>query len=165
MLWCSGHTHFVIQTITPETVRWYQFLIWFPMKYWDFPVKSKSILPLVVTREITIFIFTVSKNRTFYEFWVKSLGKGLKCTILVWNYSEDINVPRWNRWRHLLRWPNAFSARDIRRTITAAFSLRRCLALYCFKCYLASFSRYKTMFYQILCPLNTLNKTKLTRNG
>ena len=43
---------------------------------------------------------------------------------------------------------------------TAAFSLRRFLAFHCFKCYLASFYRYT-----ILCRLNTLNKTKLTRNG
>ena len=65
-------------------------------------------------------------------------------------------------WRHLLRWRNAFPARD---SLTAAFSLCRFFAFYCFKCYLASFSRYKTVFYPILCPLNMLNKTKLTQNG
>ena len=50
-------------------------------------------------------------------------------------------------------------------SLTAVFSLRRVLAFHCFKCYLASNSRYKTVFYPILCRLNTLNKTKLARNG
>ena len=31
------------------------FFMCFPMKYWDFSVKPKPILPLVVTSEITIF--------------------------------------------------------------------------------------------------------------
>ena len=35
-------------------------------EYWDFPVKS--ILPLVVTSEIKIFIFTVSKNELFMNY-------------------------------------------------------------------------------------------------
>ena len=55
-------------------------------------MKSKSILPLVVTSEITIFIFSV----LMYS-GLKLLPKSLKCSILVWNYGEDINVPRWNR--------------------------------------------------------------------
>ena len=109
------------------------FLICFPMKYWDFSVKSRSKLPLVVTSEITIFIFTVSKNGLFINFGLKVLPKGLRCSILVWNYGDDVNVPRWNRWRHLLRWRNAFSARASGGlSLTAAFSLRRFLAFYCF---------------------------------
>ena len=40
-------------------------------------MKSKSILPLVVTSEITIFIFTVSKNGLFMNSGL-SLAKRLK---------------------------------------------------------------------------------------
>ena len=46
----------------------YSFLICFPMKYWDFQGKSKSILPLgwPATKEDTIFLsLTVYKNRLF----------------------------------------------------------------------------------------------------
>ena len=46
-------------------------------------MKSKSILPLVVTSEITIFIFTVSVNGLFMNSGLKVLPKGLKCSILV----------------------------------------------------------------------------------
>ena len=46
-------------------------------------------------------------------------------------------------------------------SLTGAFSLRRCLAFHCFKCYLALCSGYKTLFYPISCRLNLLNKTKL----
>ena len=63
-------------SLSYEMLKIYEYEI--PMKYWDFSVKSKSILPLMVTSEITIFIFTVSKKRTFYEFWVKSLAKRFK---------------------------------------------------------------------------------------
>ena len=35
------------------------------MKYWDFSVKSKSILPLVATSEDMIIIFTVYKTGLF----------------------------------------------------------------------------------------------------
>ena len=37
-------------------------------------------------------------------------------------------------------------------SLTAAFSLRRFLAFYCFKCYLASFSRYKTVLLPNIMP-------------
>ena len=46
-------------------------------------MNSKSILPLVVTSEITIFIFTISKNGFFMNSRLKVLPKGLKCSILV----------------------------------------------------------------------------------
>ena len=60
---------------------------------------------------------------------------------------------------------NSSSARDVRRIKpTAAFSLCRFLASYCFKIYLASFSRYKTRFLPNIMPLKPLNKTKLTQN-
>ena len=51
------------------------------------------------------FLFSLFvKKRSFYEFSAKSLAKKvLKCSILVWNFGEAINVPRSNRWRHLLR--------------------------------------------------------------
>ena len=97
---------------TGPLITWVKFIICFPMKYCDFSVKSKSILPLVVTSEIMIFIFTVSKNGLFMSSGLKVLAKGVKYSILVWNYGEDVNVPRWNCWRHLLRWHNAFSARS-----------------------------------------------------
>ena len=41
--------------------------------------------------EISIFIFTVFINSA------KSCPKGLKCSILVRNFGEAINVPRSNR--------------------------------------------------------------------
>ena len=134
-----------------------QFLICFQMKYRDFSVKINS--------ESTIFIFTVYKKRAFYEF--STCPKGLKCSILVWNYGEDVNVLRSNWWHHLLRWRNAFSARDVRWTITdCSIFLDRFLEFHRFKCYLGSFSRYITVFsIQYYTPLNTLIKTKLTRNG
>ena len=127
------------------------------MKYKDFSVKINS--------ESTIFIFTVYKKRTFYEF--STCPKGLKCNILVWNYGEDVTVLRSNWWHHLLRWRNAFSACDVRWTITdCSIFLDRFLAFHRFKCYLGSFSRYITVFFtQYYTPLNTLIKTKLTRNG
>ena len=37
-------------------------------------------------------------------------------------------------------------------SLTAALSLCRFLAFYCFKCYLASFSRYKTVFLLNIMP-------------
>ena len=110
------------------------FLICFPMKYWDFSVKSKSILPLVVTSEITILIFTVSKNGLFMNSGLKVLPKGLKYSILVWNYGERTLTFRDGTadvtycavvtlTRH---------ATSGRLSLTEAFSLRRILALYCF---------------------------------
>ena len=39
-------------------------------------MKSKSILPLVVTSEIMIFIFTVSENGLFMNSGLKVLQKG-----------------------------------------------------------------------------------------
>ena len=42
-----------------------------------------DILPLVVTSEIIIFIFTVSKNGLFMSSGLKVFPKGLKCSILV----------------------------------------------------------------------------------
>ena len=53
-------------------------------------------------------LFLKTDFRLFMNSGLKVLPKRLKCSILVWNYSEDVNVLRWNRWRHLLRWHNAF---------------------------------------------------------
>ena len=128
------------------------FLICFPMKYWDFSVKSKPILPLLVTSEITIFIFTVSKNGLFMNSWLKVLPEGLKCSILVRNYGEDINVPRTSDVTYCADVTLFLHATSGRLSLTAAFCLRRCLAFYCFKCYLASFSRYKTVFLPNIMP-------------
>ena len=74
----------------------------------------KSILPLLVTSEITIFIFTVSKNGLFMNSGLKVLLKRLKCSIR-FIALNDI-------------WSN--------------------------------FPGTKLRFHPILCPLNTLNKTK-----
>ena len=46
-------------------------------------MKTKLILPLVVTSEITVFIFTVSENGIFMISGLKVLPKGLKCSVLV----------------------------------------------------------------------------------
>ena len=46
-------------------------------------MKSKSILPLVVTSDIKMFVFTVFKNGLFMNFGFKVLPKCLKCSILV----------------------------------------------------------------------------------
>ena len=75
---------------------------------------------------------------------LKVLPKMFKCTILVWNYGDDVNVPQSNRWRHLLCGCNAFSAQ-----LTAASFLRRFLAFYCFKWYLDSFN---CVFYHYYTP-------------
>ena len=56
------------------------FLICFPMNYRDFLVKING----ENNSEVTTFIITVCKKRSFYEFSAKSLApKGLKCSILV----------------------------------------------------------------------------------
>ena len=117
----------VVKSLKVKSGSRKQFLICFLMKYRDFSVKINS--------ERTIFIFTVCP-------------KGLKCSILVWNYGEDVNILRSNLWRHLLRWCNAFSARDVRWTTTdCSIFLDRFLAFHRFKCYLGSFSRYITVFF------------------
>ena len=46
-------------------------------------MKSKSLLPLMITSEIMIFIFTVSKIGLFMNSGLKVLPKDLKCRILV----------------------------------------------------------------------------------
>ena len=53
-------------------------------------------------------LFLKTDFRLFMNSGLKVLPKRLKCSIIVWNYGEDVNVLRWNRWRHLLRWHNAF---------------------------------------------------------
>ena len=49
----------------------YSFLICFPMNYRDFSVKING----ENNSEITIFIFTVCKKRSFYEFSTKNLAQ------------------------------------------------------------------------------------------
>ena len=132
--------HWILAPPTSFIIRWTT------MKYWDFSVKSKSILLLVVTSEITIFIFTVSKNGLFMNSGLKVLPKGLKCSILVWNYGEDVDVTYCAAVTLLLH------ATSGGLSLTVAFSLCRFLAFYCFKCYLASFSRYKIMFLPNIMP-------------
>ena len=46
----------------------------------------------------------------------------LKCSIFVWNYDEDVNIPQSNYWRPLLRWRNTFlHATSAGLSLTAAF--------------------------------------------
>ena len=102
-----------------------------------------------------LFFHCLYKTGFLWILCLKSCPKGLKCSILVSNYDEDVNVSRWNRWHHLLHWRNAFSAHDVRWTIVTDCSmfLNRFLAFYCFKRYFGSFSRYKTVFLPTTIPL------------
>ena len=83
------------------------------------------------------------------------------------NWVTGINVPRENWWRHLLRWRNAFSARDIMRIITdcGIFFCADFLRFIALNAIWPHFLGTKQCSYPILCPLNTLSKTKLTRTG
>ena len=81
------------------------------------------------------------------------LPKMFKCSIRVWNNGDDFNIPRSNRWRHLLCWRNAFSASDLGRTVTDfGIFLGRFFAFYCVKCHLGSFSRCKIAFFTQYYP-------------
>ena len=91
--------------------------------------------------------------------WLKVLPKRFKCSILVWNYSDNLNVPwsnHWSHllcWRHLLCWHNAFSAHDIRWAVADCGIFSAPVpAFCCFKCYLGSFSRCKTEFSPNIIP-------------
>ena len=77
--WIAFSIGIRLSRVTGHSGRWHtllNFLICFPMKYWDSSVKS--ILPLVVTCEITIFIFTGSKNGHIMNSGLKSLAKRFK---------------------------------------------------------------------------------------
>ena len=111
-------------------------------------------------KEITFVIFNVCKNGIFMNSGLEVLPKGLRCSIL-----SKITV-RMLTFRD--RTADVIYCADVTLFLratsgglsqTSAFSLRRFLAFYCFKYYLASFSRYKTAFYPILFRLNTPNKT------
>ena len=66
----SNHQNVLSSSIiTSIHILRYHFLICFPMTYKGFSVKINS----ENNGEITIFIFTVCKNRSFYEFLAKSL--------------------------------------------------------------------------------------------
>ena len=100
--------------------------------------------------DIFFFIFNVCKNGIFMNSGLEVLPKGLRCSIL-----SKITV-RMLTFRD--RTADVIYYADV-TLFLRAFSLRRFLAFYCFKYYLASFSRYKTAFYPILFRLNTPNKT------
>ena len=72
---------------------------------------------------------------------LKVLLKGLRCSIL-----SKITA-RMLKCRDRIADVTLFlRATSCGLSLTATFSLRRFLAFHCFKCYLTSFSRYKTMF-------------------
>ena len=105
-------------------------------------MKSKSILPLVVTSEITIFIFTVSKNGLFMKSGLKSCQKAENVaylseitarTLTFFDGTADVT--------YCADVTLFLHATSSGLSLSAAFSLCRFLAFYCFKCYLASFSR------------------------
>ena len=55
----------------------------------------------------------------FYKFSLESLApRGLKWVYLSKITTMALTFSDRTRWRHFLRWRNAFSARDVRRTIT-----------------------------------------------
>ena len=110
----------------PRELFWLQFLAHLSQRLtrWAYSipmVRRPSVecrLPHFQTWIYYDFFFTVSKNELFMNSGLKVLPKSLKCSILVWNYGEDVSVPQWSRWCHLLRWRKAFSACDVRQTFT-----------------------------------------------
>ena len=113
-------------------------------------IRRTSLYP--VNNENTTFAFSLFGTTFFLLYFmnsrIKVLPKWFKCSIHVWNYGDDVNVPRSNRWGHLLCRRNAFSARDGREGChwLRHFFLCWSLALSCFRRYLGSFSRCKTAF-------------------
>ena len=92
------------------------------MNYRHFSVKSKPIILLFQTMTIRLLGFHCLGGYLFLLYLMNSrlkvLPKRFKYSIRVWNYGDDVNVPRSNRWRHVLCWRKAFSALDVRRTAT-----------------------------------------------
>ena len=84
---------------------------------------------------------------------LKVLSKRFKCSILVWNYSDDVNVLRSNRWHHLLCWCNAILyATSGGLSLTVAFFLRR-FGFITLNAIWVNFIGAKLCFHPILCPL------------
>ena len=118
---------------SPNALEWSQFLLCFSMNYRDF------------LGEIETDNFTVSNNES-YDFWIftvwdyffllyfmnsrlKVLPKMFKCSLLVWNYGDDVNVPRSNRWRHFLCWRNSAVA-YVTKTCCRSFRLLIMVVIY-----------------------------------
>ena len=144
------------------------FLLCFSMNYRDFSVKMIILLFQIVKILLLDFhCLGLLFSPLFYEFSDESLTHRFIFRVLVWNYGNGVNVPRSNCWRHLLCWHNMFSARDIRRSVTdcGIFFCANLLRFIALKAILGYFLGAQLCFHPILCPLNTLNKTKLTRNG
>ena len=96
-------------------------LLCFSMNERDFSVKLKPKISLFQTMKIRLLDFRVGDyffHLCFMNSWLKVLPKRLKCSIFVWNYGDDVNIPRSNRWHHLLCWSNAFSAYHVRWAVT-----------------------------------------------
>ena len=102
---------------------------------------------------ITFVIFIVCKNEIYMNSGLTVLPKGLRCSILSKITARMLTVRD--------RTADDIYCADVtfflhetsdRLSLTAAFSLRRFLAFHCFKCYFASFSRYKTVFLPNIMP-------------
>ena len=105
-----------------QKTGFYIFLLCFSMKYRDFSVKSKPIISLLQTMKIRLLDFHCLGLHVWLLYFMNSrlkvLPKRFQYSILVWNYGDDVNVPRSNRWHNLLCLRNAFSARDVKWTVT-----------------------------------------------
>ena len=97
--------------------------------------------------KITKVISSLCENRILMNAGLKVLPKGLRCNIL-----SKITVRRLTfrdqttDITYCADLTLFLHARSGGLSLTVAFSLRQFLAFHCFKCYLASFGRYKTVF-------------------
>ena len=93
----------------------------FSMNDRDFSVKSKPIHNFIVlNNENTTLFGTTFFSSILLIRGLKVLPKRFKCNMLVWNYGDGVNVPLSNCWLTLC-WRNAFSARDVRLSLTTVF--------------------------------------------
>ena len=99
----------------------------------------------------TIYIFTVAKIE---KAWCKCILKGFISSKLVRNDALNVDVLCLFRWHHILRWRDAISTRDVRRT--AAALSRRFLVIHSLKWHSAPYSRCKLRLNPILQTLNTI---------
>ena len=96
--------------------------------------------------DITFVIFIIYKNGIFINSGLKILPKGLRCSIF-----SNI-MTRTLTFRDQTAEVTYCADITLFLSQTAAFSLRQFLVFRCFKCYLATFSRYKTVFLPNIMP-------------
>ena len=120
------------------------------------------VITFITSDDITFVIFTVCENRFFMNSGFKVLPKGLWCSILSKIMARMLMFR--DRTTDVTYCANVMlflHAKSGRKSLTAAFSLHWFLAYAVWPHFLGK----KPHFYPILCCLNMLNKTKLTRNG